>query len=34
MKVVYTEKKKINLFFTPHNKFIVPTLLTTLEDNH
>ena len=32
MKVVYTEKK-INLFFIPQNKFLVPILLTPLENN-
>ena len=29
MKVVYTEEKKK----IPHNKFLVPTLLTPLENN-
>ena len=39
MKVVYRKKnqfhikKKINLFFIPHNKFLVPTLLTPLKHN-
>ena len=35
MKVVYTKKKKKNQFsFYSHNKFLVPTLLTPLDNNH
>ena len=30
MKVVYTKKKKKKI---PHNKFLVPTLLTPLKHN-
>ena len=31
MKVIYTEKKFVILFFTPHNKFLASTVLNSLE---
>ena len=35
MKLVYTTKKKKKQFsFYSHNKFLVPTLLTPLENNY